>query len=164
MHVYIYDSKSHLVVSNSLCFHGLYSLWNSQGQNTRVGSHSLLHGDLPNPGIKPSSLSLRVDSLPAEPQGKPKNTGVDRLSLLQGIFPTQELNQGLLHCRQILYQLATWEVSYMYMCVYIYIYICIYSGHRCFSLPFSLITSEYSQNICMLVHTHTHTKPTAGHY
>ena len=32
------------------------------------------------------------DSLPAEPQGKPKNTGVGSLSLLQGIFPTQELN------------------------------------------------------------------------
>ena len=28
--------------------------------------------------------------------GKPKNTGVDSLSLLQRIFPTQELNQGLL--------------------------------------------------------------------
>ena len=28
------------------------------------------------------------------------------LSLLQQIFPTQELNQGLLHCRQILYQLS----------------------------------------------------------
>ena len=28
------------------------------------------------------------------------------LSLLQGIFPTQELNQGLLHCRQIFYQLT----------------------------------------------------------
>ena len=38
--------------------------------------------------------------------GKPKNTGVGRLSLLQGIFPTQELNQGLLHYRQILYQLS----------------------------------------------------------
>ena len=36
------------------------------------------------------------DSLPADPQGKPKNTGVGSLSLLQGIFPTQELNQGLL--------------------------------------------------------------------
>ena len=43
---------------------------------------------------------------PAEPQGKPKNTGVGSLSLLQGIFPTQESNQGLLHCRQILYQLS----------------------------------------------------------
>ena len=28
------------------------------------------------------------------------------LSLLQGIFPTQELNCGLLHCRRILYQLS----------------------------------------------------------
>ena len=46
--------------------HGLYSLWNSPGQNTGVGS----------------------------------------LSLLQGIFPTQGSNPGLLHCRQILYQLS----------------------------------------------------------
>ena len=29
-------------------------------------------GDLPNPGIKPMSRTLQVDSLPAEPQGKPK--------------------------------------------------------------------------------------------
>ena len=33
-----------------------------------------------------------------------QNTGVGSLSLLQGIFLTQESNQGLLHCRQILYQ------------------------------------------------------------
>ena len=45
------------------------------------------------------------DSLPAEPQTKPKNTGVGSLSLLQQIFPTKELNQGLLHCKQLLYQL-----------------------------------------------------------
>ena len=49
---------------------------------------------------------LQVDLLPAEPQGKPKNIGVGSLSLLQGSFPTQELNQGLLYCRQILYQLS----------------------------------------------------------
>ena len=49
----------------------------------------------------PWSPALRVDSLPAEPQGKPKNTGVGSLSLLQQIFPTQESNQGLLHCRQM---------------------------------------------------------------
>ena len=35
-----------------------------------------------------------------------KNTGVGILSLLQQIFLTQELSQGLLHCRQILYQLS----------------------------------------------------------
>ena len=62
--------------------------------------------DLPNPGIEPMSPTLQVDFLPAEPLGKPKNTGVGSLSLLQQIFPTQELNQGLLHCRQILYQLS----------------------------------------------------------
>ena len=62
-------------------------------------------GDLPNPGIKPRSPTLQADSLPAEPQGKSKNTGVGRLPLLQQIFPTQKLNQSLLHCRWILYQL-----------------------------------------------------------
>ena len=45
---------------------GLYSPWNSPGQNTGVGS----------------------------------------LSLLQGIFPIQGLNPGLLHCRRIFYQLS----------------------------------------------------------
>ena len=34
------------------------------------------------------------------------NTGVGSLFLLQGIFSTQGLNAGLLHCRQILYQLS----------------------------------------------------------
>ena len=34
------------------------------------------------------------------------NIGVCGLSLLQEIFPNQELNQGLLHCRQVLYQLS----------------------------------------------------------
>ena len=33
-------------------------------------------GDLPDPGIEPGSPALRADSLPAEPQGKPKNIGV----------------------------------------------------------------------------------------
>ena len=63
-------------------------------------------GHLPNPGVKSRSPTPQVDFLPAEPQGKPKNTGVGSLSLLQGIFPTQEANWGLLHCRQIFYQLS----------------------------------------------------------
>ena len=59
-------SESRSVVSNSLRPHGLYRPWNFPGQNTGVGS----------------------------------------LSLLQGIFPTQGLNPGLPHCRQILYQIS----------------------------------------------------------
>ena len=53
-----------------------------------------------------TQVSHITESLPAEPQAKPKNTGVGSLSLLQGIFPTQELNWALLHCRWILCQLS----------------------------------------------------------
>ena len=63
-------------------------------------------GDLPNPGIEPRSPTLKADSLPSEPPGKPLNTGVGNLSLLQAIFPTQELNRRLLHCWWVLYQLS----------------------------------------------------------
>ena len=59
-------SESRSVISDSLRPHGLYSPWNSPGQNT----------------------------------------GLDSLSLLQEIFLTQGSNPGLLHCRQILYQLS----------------------------------------------------------
>ena len=69
-------------------------------------------GDLPNPGIKPRSPILQEDSLPSEPPGKPKNIGVGSLSLLHGIFSTQESNQGFLHCRQIFYQLSYQTLSH----------------------------------------------------
>ena len=58
------------------------------------------------PRIEPRTPALQADSLSSEPPGKPRNTGVGSLSLLQWIFLTQESNQGLLHCRQILYQLS----------------------------------------------------------
>ena len=58
------------------------------------------------PRDRNQSPTLQVDSFPAEPQRKPKNTGVGSLSLLQEIYPTQESNQRLLHCRWILYQLS----------------------------------------------------------
>ena len=55
--------------------------------------------DFPNTGIEPRSPTLQVDSLLYEPPGKSKNTEVNSLSLLQGIFP----NRGLMHCRQSIY-------------------------------------------------------------
>ena len=86
--------------------HGiLYSPWNSPARILEWVAFPSPE-DLPNPGIKPKSPALLVDSLPTEPRGKPKNTGVGSLSLLQRIFPTQESNQSLLNCRQILYQLS----------------------------------------------------------
>ena len=64
-HFYLKVQVACSVVPDSLQPHGLYSPWNSPGQNTGVGS----------------------------------------LSFLQGIFPTQGSNPGLMHCRRILYQL-----------------------------------------------------------
>ena len=104
------ESESCSIVSDSLQPPGLYSLWNSPGQNTGVGSLSLFQGNLPNPGIEPRSLALQSNFLQTEPQGKPKNTTVGSLSRLQQIFQTQEWNRDLLHCRQILYQLSYQEV------------------------------------------------------
>ena len=63
--------KSKMHLSDSLQPHGLFSPWNSPGQNTGVGS----------------------------------------LFLLQGIFPTQESNLGLLHCKGIVYQLSHREAK-----------------------------------------------------
>ena len=77
--------------------------------------------DLPNRGFEPRSTTIQEDSLPSEPPEKPKYTGGCSLSLLQGIFLTQELIWGLLHCRQILYQLS----SQGYMYTHIYLYNCI---------------------------------------
>ena len=57
-------NESHSVMSDSLWPHRLHSPWNSPGQDTGVGSLSLLQG------IEPRSPALWADSLPAEPQGK----------------------------------------------------------------------------------------------
>ena len=52
-------------------------------------------------GLEGSTASQRA------PWNSPgQNTAEGSLSLLQGIFPTQGLNPGLLHCRRILYQLS----------------------------------------------------------
>ena len=47
------ESESHSVVSDSLPPHGLHSTWNSLGQNTGVGSRSLLQGIFPTQGLNP---------------------------------------------------------------------------------------------------------------
>jgi len=85
---------------------GLLCPWGYSRQEYWSGLPCPAAGDLPNPGIEPRSPTLQADSLPFEPLGKPKDTGVGSLSLLQGNFLTQKMNWGLLHCRRILYQLS----------------------------------------------------------
>ena len=69
--IYIFSSVqfSRSVMSDSLQPYGLYSAWNSPGQNTGVGSLPS-PGDLPNPGMKPGFPALQADSLLSEPPGK----------------------------------------------------------------------------------------------
>ena len=54
-------SESCSVVSHILRHYELYSPWNSPGQNTWVGSLSLLQGIFPSPGIQPRPLALQAD-------------------------------------------------------------------------------------------------------
>ena len=82
------------VVSNSLRPQGLYSPWDSPGQNTRVSGLSLLQGIFLTQGSNPGLPALQVDSLPAEPPGKPKNPGVGSLSVLQGNLPNPGIEPG----------------------------------------------------------------------
>ena len=63
------ESESCSVMSNYLQPHGLYSPWNSPGQNTGVDSLSLSPEELPNTGIKPGSPALQMNSLSTELSG-----------------------------------------------------------------------------------------------
>ena len=75
------------------------SLWNSPGQNTGVGSLSLLQGIFPT-----QESGGRFFTIWATREAQ--ETGVGSLSFLKGIFPTQESKWGLLHCRRNFYQLS----------------------------------------------------------
>ena len=101
-----WKSESCWVLSDSLRPRGLYSPWNSPGQNTGMGICSLLQGIFPTQGSNPGLPHCRQILYQLSHQGSPRITAVGSLSLLQPIFPTQKSNQGLLHCRQILYQLS----------------------------------------------------------
>ena len=134
-------------MSDSLRLHGLYSPWNSPGQNTEWVAFPFSRGSSWNRNqaqvsciaggfftswaTKEAQFNTLVVVVVAaaavwllscvqllwphgqrsltgySPWDSPgKNTGVGCHFFLQGIFPTQESNPGLLNCRQILYQLS----------------------------------------------------------
>ena len=112
---YIVCVLSRSVMSSSLQLHGLKPArllcpWEFSRLEYWSGLPCPPPEGLPIPGIEPRSPTLWADSLLSEPPGNLKNTEVGRRSILQGSLPTQELNQGLLHCRQNLYPL-----SYLYV-------------------------------------------------
>ena len=78
-----------------------------------MGSLSLLQGIFPNLGIEPRFPALQADSLPAESQGKSKNTGVGSLSLLQWISdPGIELGSLALQADSLPTELCEKQESY----------------------------------------------------
>ena len=100
------ESASRSVVSDSLRPHGLWSPWNSPGQNTGVGSLSLLQGIFPTQGSNPGFPHCRQILYRLSHQGSPRILEWVAHPFSKGIFPTQKSNWGLLHCRWILYQLS----------------------------------------------------------
>ena len=105
--------------------------------------------DLPNPGVKPRSLALQDVSLQSGPPVKPKNTGMGSLSHLQRIFPTQESNRGLQHCRWILYQVS-YQGSPNQLYVYIFSLPLRFSCHPPHPLPSHLSRSPQSTKLSSL--------------
>ena len=91
-----------------LCIAGrFFASWATrEAQEYRSGLPISSPVDLPDPGIEPGSSALQADSLPVSYQGSPGNSEAGCHVLLEGIFWTQELNPGLLHCRRILYCLS----------------------------------------------------------
>ena len=73
-----YESESEIrsVVSDSLWPHGLYSLWNSSGQDTGVGSLSLLQGIFPTQGSNPGLPHCRQILYQLSHRGSMQLTGV----------------------------------------------------------------------------------------
>ena len=67
------------------------------------------------------TVQLFLTLQPHELHSPGKNTGVGCHSLLQGIFPTQRSNQGLPHCRQILYRLShSYHKIHCESCLHLY--------------------------------------------
>ena len=138
----LYKSESLSVVSHSLWLRGLYSPWNSSGQNTAVGSHYLLQAIFPTHGLNPGlSVCLQF--------GRPRfNPCVGKIPWRRKWQPTPVVLPGkipwtedpgrlqsmgsqrvrhnwatslsfLTHCRQILYQLShKGSPHIVYFCLY----------------------------------------------
>ena len=93
-------------MSNSLGPHGLYSPRNSPGQNTGVGSHSLLQGFFPTQGSNPDFPHCKQILYQQSHKGSPRTLEWVAYSFSRGSSLPKESNQGLLHYRQFLYQLS----------------------------------------------------------
>ena len=100
-------TESRSVVSNSLRPHGLYSPWNSPGQNTGVGSLFLLQGIFPTQGSNPGLPHCRRILYQLSHKGSPRwvRKGIDSIErptvgVSRGFFVLFSKKKGGRHFRK----------------------------------------------------------------
>ena len=107
-HCWIFQICCH--IEYSILTASSFRIWNS---SAGIPSHPLAlfvimpwlpPGHLPNPELQPRSPALQAGCLPSEPRGKPKNTGVDSLSLLQGVLSNPGIEPGSPNYKQMSYK------------------------------------------------------------
>ena len=103
------ESEGGSAVSDSLQPHGLYSPWNSPGQNTGVGSLSLLQGIFPNQGLNPGLPHCGQILYQLSHKGSPRI--LEWVAYPFSSWSSWPRNQTRVSCigRQILYHWTTWE-------------------------------------------------------
>ena len=128
-----------------------YSPWNSPGQNTGMGSLSLLQRIFPTQGSNPNiRIAGKFFSSWATKEAQEYWDG--SLSIFQQIFPTQESSRGLLHCKLILHQLSYQGSSFILPAVFYFneiidkYYICIYE------ICMNYISLFHALGICIFFH------------
>ena len=84
----------------------IHFIWTGKPNKLHDLIYSNIHSMVVNESYSVMSSSLWSHGLYSPWNSPGQNTGVGNLSLLQGIFPTQRSNPGLLYCRWILYQLS----------------------------------------------------------
>ena len=117
-------SESHSVMSDSLRPHGLYNPWNSPGQNTGVGSLSLLQGIFPAQGLNPGLWHCGQILYQLNYKGSPGNNwSTLQISKYPGILPISVENEYPSEssvCSRLIFELqcqtAKVEKFYEYNC------------------------------------------------
>ena len=136
-----YESESHSVVSNSLWPHGLYSPSNSPGQNTGVGSLSLLQGIFPTQGLNPDLLHCRWILYQLSHKGIPRILEWVAYPFSSGSYWPIELGSPALQANSLPTELPGKPTEY-------------YGSNP--NMPWQMIS--FRRCLCLsLSHTHTHT-------
>ena len=111
--IYLFKELTFSFIDLLGCLFRLYFIYFHSEKRKSI-NHSVVSNSLGSQGLEPARLFC--------PWNSPGNsTGVGNHSLLQGTIPTQELNLGLLHCRQILYHLSHQGSPYFHSNLYFFI-------------------------------------------